>query len=177
MILQISIGVLVVITVLLVVINMRPAAFRIERSAQISAPAHVVFGLLNDFRQWVKWSPWEKLDPSMQKTFSGPETGVGASYAWVGNSKAGEGSMVVVDSQPDERLTIKLRFIKPFAATNQSTFELRPAAGGTEVRWIMEGENGFAAKAFSLFVNMDKFLGKEFEEGLAKLNSAAQSEG
>ena len=177
MALQIGIGVLAIVALLVVVISTRPAGFRIARSAQVSAPAAVVFSLLNDFHQWGKWSPWEKLDPSMQKTFSGPETGVGASYAWVGNSKAGEGSMVVLDSQPDERLSIKVRFIKPFAATNQSTFELRPAAGGTEVRWIMEGENGFAAKAFSLFVNMDKFLGKEFEEGLAKLNSAAQSEG
>jgi uncharacterized protein YndB with AHSA1/START domain len=177
MIIQIAVGVLVVIAVLLIVISMRPAAFRIERSAQISAPAPVVFALLNDFRQWVKWSPWEKLDPRMQKTFSGPDTGVGASYAWVGNSKAGEGSMTVLDSQPNERLCIQLRFIKPFAATNQSTFELRPSASGTEVRWIMEGQNGFAAKAFSLFVNMDQFLGKDFEEGLAKLNTATQIEG
>jgi uncharacterized protein YndB with AHSA1/START domain len=175
MALNIGLGVLALIVVLLVVISTRPASFRVERSAQIGAPPSAVFLLLNDFQHWVKWSPWEKLDPNMKKTFDGPAAGPGARYAWVGNSKAGEGRMTILDSKPNELLSIQLEFVKPFAATNRTTFKLIPSAGGTEVHWIMEGENGFAAKAFSLFVNMDQLVGKDFEEGLANLSSVAQS--
>ncbi len=174
---QVGIGVLVLVVMLVVLISTRPAAFRIERSSEIGAPAPVVFALLEDFHEWAKWSPWEKLDPKMKRTFSGPTTGVGAGYAWLGNSKAGEGSMAVLDSKPNELLSIKLQFIKPFAATNQTTFKLSPVANGTRVSWVMEGRNSFGAKAFSLFVNMDKFLGKEFEQGLANLNTAARGRG
>jgi hypothetical protein len=174
MALKIALGVLAVLALLLVVISTRPASFRIERSAQISAPDAVVFSLLNDFHQWLKWSPWEKLDPNMKKTFEGSASGPGARYAWVGNSKAGEGRMTILHSKPNELVSIQLEFIKPFAATHRTTFTLSPSGAGTEVHWIMEGENGFSSKAFSLFVNMDQLVGKDFEQGLANLNTAAQ---
>jgi uncharacterized protein YndB with AHSA1/START domain len=174
MALQIGIGVLVLVALLVLFVGTRPASFHIERSKEIEAPSERVFALLNDFHEWAKWSPWEKLDPAMKKTFEGPTAGKGASYGWVGNSKAGSGRMTILESSL-ERVSIELEFIKPFPAKNRSTFELKPSAKGTAVRWIMEGENGFSAKAFSLLVNMDKFLGKDFEEGLAKLDSAARS--
>ena len=169
----IGIGLLVLLAVLLLFIATRPAKFRIERSAQLSASSAAVFALLNDFHQWGKRSPWEKLDPTMKKTFSGSESGTGAEYAWSGNSKAGEGRMTMLDSKPNLQLSIKLEFKKPFPATNLTTFKLEPASGGTTVHWIVEGENGFAGKAFGLLMNMDKMLGASFEEGLANLNQAA----
>jgi uncharacterized protein YndB with AHSA1/START domain len=175
MALSIGLVLLAVIVVLLVIISTRQASFRIARSAQIDAPASSIFPLLNDFHHWSKWSPWENLDPTMKKTFEGPASGTGARYAWAGNNKAGEGSMTILDSQPDELLAIKLQFLKPFAATNQTTFKLVPSAGGTEVHWIMEGEHGFSGKAFALFVNMDQFMGKQFEQGLSSLSTAARS--
>ena len=177
MVMQIGIGLLVLVLALVWFIGTRPAKFRIERSAQINASNTVVFSLLDDFQQWAKWSPWEKLDPSMKKTFEGPASGAGAGYGWVGNSKAGEGRMTILDSKPNELLTIKIEFLKPFAATNQITFKIHSAPNGSEVHWIMEGERGFAAKAFGLLVNMEKLVGKDFDEGLANLNKAAQGAG
>jgi hypothetical protein len=171
----IGIGLLVLLVVLLLFIATRPAKFRIERSAQMSVSSAAVFALLNDFHQWGKWSPWEKLDPTMKKTFSGSESGTGAEYAWSGNSKAGEGRMTMLDSKPNEQLSIRLVFLKPFPATNLTTFKIETASGGTTVHWIMEGKNGFAGKAFALLMNMDKMLGASFEEGLANLSKAAQS--
>jgi hypothetical protein len=170
----IGIGLLVLLALLLLFIATRPAKFRIERSAQLSASSAAVFALLNDFHQWGEWSPWEKLDPAMKKTFSGAESGTGAEYAWSGNNKAGEGRMTMLDSKPNQQLSIKLEFLKPFPATNVTTFKLEPAPDGTKVYWIMEGENGFSGKAFALLMNMDKMLGASFEEGLANLNKAAQ---
>ena len=172
---KILVAVVLVLVVLVVFIATRPAHFRVERSAQINASAAVVFPLINDFHNWPKWSPWEKLDPGMKKTFSGAPAGTGAQYAWVGNDKAGEGRMTITDSKPTELIALKLEFLKPFAATNQATFQLVPGAAGTQVKWGMEGDNGFIAKAFCLVVDMDALVGKDFEEGLSNLNKLAQA--
>jgi uncharacterized protein YndB with AHSA1/START domain len=173
----IVIVVLIALAALLAFIASRPAQFRIERSTLVHAPSSAVFALLNDFHEWAKWSPWEKLDPAMKKTFSGAPAGPGAHYAWVGNGKAGEGNMTLLESMPNDLVKIELRFLKPFPATNVTTFKLLPAAEGTTVHWIVEGENGFGGKAFALFVDMDKLLGKDFEEGLTNLDRAAQASG
>jgi hypothetical protein len=172
---KIGLAVLVVLAVLVLFVATRPAHFRVERSATIHAPSGVVYPLIADFHNWPKWSPWEKLDPSMKKTFSGAPSGTGAEYAWVGNDKAGEGRMTITESKPAELVSMKLEFIKPFAATNQAAFKLAPTGAGTQVQWSMEGENGFIAKAFSLIMNMDSLVGKDFEQGLANLNTVAQA--
>jgi hypothetical protein len=151
----------------------RPASFRIERSAKINAPAHVVFPMINDFHGWARWSPWEKLDPNMQKTFAGPTAQPGSTYEWSGNSKAGAGRITLVESKASELVSIQLEFFKPFPATNQASFTLAPSAGGTRVTWTMEGKNNLMGKVMSPF--MDGFLGKEFEKGLANLNAEAQA--
>jgi hypothetical protein len=172
---KILIAVVAVLLVLVVFIATRPAHFRVERSAQVNAPAAAVFPLIDDFHNWPKWSPWEKLDPGMKKTYSGAPAGTGAQYSWAGNDKAGEGRMTITESKPSELVALKLEFLKPFAATNRATFELTPSGTGTRVKWAMEGSNGFLAKAFCLVMDMDSLVGKDFEEGLANLNKLAQA--
>jgi hypothetical protein len=167
--------VVVLIIALVVFISMRPDRFHVERSARISAPADVVFPLINDFHQWVQWSPFEKLDANMKKTFDGSAFGPGASYSWSGNSNAGAGRSTILDSKAGEFVSIKLEMSKPFAATNQVTFKLAPDQAATQVSWIMEGKVNFIMKAFSLFMSMDAMVGKEFAEGLANLNRIAQA--
>jgi len=172
----IGIVVVVLIVALVVFIRTRPDRFRVERSALIHAPADVVFAMLNDLHQWGRWSPYEKLDPNMTKRFEGPPSGPGAVYAWSGNSKAGEGRMTILESRPGERVSLRMEFFKPFAATNQATFTLVASAQGTHVTWSMEGENTLMGKAISAFLDMDALLGKDFAEGLANLDTAAQTE-
>jgi len=165
----------VLLTIISSVIAARPAQFRIERNASIPAPSSVVFPLLEDFHHWVAWSPWEKLDPSMKKTFSGSASGKGAQYAWLGNSKAGQGRMEILASHAPELVSIQVEIVKPFPSKNLTKFKLVPESDGTRVHWIMEGENNFMGKAFSLFVNMDTLLGKDLEAGLDNLKKAAQT--
>jgi len=169
----IILGILAVLVVGTAFIASRPASFTVERSAAIDAPPEAVFALLNDFHQWGRWSPWEKLDPNLKRTFDGPPSGPGASYAWSGNDDVGEGRMKIVDAKPGESVTIDLEFLKPFPAKNRTTFTLEPSAAGTKVRWAMQGENGFVGKAMSLAMDMDALVGKDFETGLANLNAAA----
>jgi hypothetical protein len=175
MTLGIIIGVLAAIVVLfLVVVAMRPAAFKIERKTTISAPPQVVFEQVNNFRNWRAWSPWEKRDPALQRTYEGPNAGNGAVYSWVGNKEVGEGRMTIVDSRPGELVRIKLEFFKPFAATNTAEFTFVPQAGDTLVTWSMSGRHNFMAKGFCMFMDMDKMVGGDFEKGLAAMKTVAE---
>lgn len=170
-------AIFILIAVFVVVVATRPADFQISRSAVIAALPTAVFSHLNDFHEWDAWSPWAKLDPAMRKTYDGPATGPGSSYAWASDSgKVGQGKMTIVDSRSPELVDIKLEFIKPFAATNDAKFTLKPQADQTLVTWTMTGKNGFMAKAFSLFVDMDKLVGGDFEKGLSQLKTVVESE-
>ena len=179
MIKKILLGIVVLIVVLiavfLVMVMLQPSHYQIERSATINAPAPVVFNQVNDFHKWDAWSPWAHLDPNMKTTFAGAPSGTGAVYSWVGNSDVGEGKMTIVESRPAELVKINLEFIKPFAASSTTNFVFTPQGNQTNVKWQMAGNNNFLAKAFSLFMNMDKMVGGDFEKGLAKLKTVSES--
>jgi hypothetical protein len=175
MAISIGIVVLVLIVAAIIFIAMRPSSCRVQRSAQISAPSEVVFSIINDLHRWGLWSPYDKRDPSMKKTFGGPDTGPGATYSWDGNSQVGEGRMTIVESRLGELVRMKLEFSRPFKATNEVNFKLEPSAGGTRVSWIMDGKYNIVSKAMSVFIDMDKMVGTDFEQGLANLNTVAQA--
>lgn len=170
---KILLALLVIVAGLCTFILTRPATFHIERSATVAAPPEIVYARLDNFHRWPEWSPWEKLDPNMKRTYSGPESGPGASYAWTGNDKVGEGRMTIEEATPASKVAMKLEFIKPFPATNTATFVLVPEGNATKVTWAMDGKNNFMSKAFSVFMNMDKMVGTDFEKGLANLNTIA----
>ena len=149
----------------------RPSEFLIVRSRTMAAPPEVVHAYVNDFRKWAEWSPWEKLDPTLMREYSGAPVGAGASYHWLGNDEVGEGRMTITESRAPESVVIRLEFLKPFVATNTAEFFILHDALGTEVTWSMTGKNGFLAKAFGLFTNIDKQVGREFEKGLADLDT------
>ena len=167
---------LVLIVAAVLFVATRPDTYRVERSAMVSAPPQVVFAQIDDFHRWAAWSPWEKLDPQMQKQFGGAASGVGAEYHWSGNDKVGEGRMTITESQPTDRIAIKLEFLKPWASTSTASFTLAPEGEGTRVTWAMDGRHNFMSKAMCVFVSMDKMLGTDFERGLAGLGTVAAAE-
>lgn len=142
--------------------------FRIARSTTIAAPPELIVPHIQDFRAWEKWSPYEKLDPHMSKTFSGAERGVGASYAWEGNSKAGAGSMTITSATP-QKVALALKFTKPMRSENIAEFSFEPDGAGTRVTWTMTGPKSLMMKVMGIFMNMDKMIGQAFEEGLGTL--------
>lgn len=173
---KISYSLVALVAVAVIVIATRPSAFSFERSTQIAAPPEVVFGLVNDLHRWPDWSPWAKLDPNQTVTYAGAEAGKGAIFSWKGNDQVGEGRMTITESRPNEHVAILLEFLKPWEATNDVTFGLTPAKEGTKVVWRMEGKNDFVGKAFSLFVDVEEMVGKDFEAGLASLGVLAKVE-
>ena len=153
----------------------KPGVFRVERAKSIQAPPERIFELINDFHHWASWSPYEKLDPTMKKTFSGAASGRGAVYAWAGNSKAGEGRMEITDTSPGSKVTIKLDFLKPFEGHNTAEFTLESQGEFTNVTWAISGPKPYVMKVMCLFFSMDKMLGKDFETGLTNMKSIAES--
>lgn len=162
------------ILLLLIVASRRPSTFTIERSIQINAPAETIFPFINDFRLWAAWSPWEQIDPNMERTYNGAESGVGAKYAWLGNKKIGQGNMNILESNPPSFVKIDLQFLKPFQANNVAKFKLKDDGGITVVVWTMSGPCPLISKLMGLFMDMDKMIGTQFELGLHTLKKITE---
>jgi uncharacterized protein YndB with AHSA1/START domain len=163
-----------VVVLILIYAAFKPGDFRVQRSIAIQAPPEKIFPLINDFHQWPSWSPWEKLDPNMKRTLSGPANGTGSVYEWDGNSKAGKGRMEITDSVPSSKIGIKLDFIKPMEGHNTVEFTLQPDGSSTSAIWAMSGPLAYPGKVMSVFVSMDKLIGSDFETGLANMKAAAE---
>jgi Polyketide cyclase / dehydrase and lipid transport len=170
----ILIALAVIAVVLVVIIALQPSDFRVSRSTAISAPPPAVFAQVNDFHKWEAWNPWGKIDPAMKQAYEGAPAGTGAVYTWAGNNEVGEGRMTIIESRPSELIRIELEFFKPFAATNTAEFTFKPEGNQTAVTWSMFGEKNFMAKAVHLFMNMDKMIGGQFENGLASMKSIVE---
>jgi Polyketide cyclase / dehydrase and lipid transport len=149
-------------------------SYSVERSITVKAPASRVHALVDNFRGWTSWSPWEDLDPDLERTYSGPEQGIGAHYAWSGNKKAGAGSMEITRSSAEE-IVIALAFLKPFKSTSTTLFRFaRRGEAETEVTWQMTGEQRGMMAVFGKVMKMDKLIGPDFEKGLGRLKAAAE---
>jgi hypothetical protein len=172
---KILIALVVIVVGLVAVIALQPARYRVSRSTTIAAPAPVVFAQVNDFHGWTAWSPWEKIDPAMKRTYEGPPAGVGASYTWVGSGEVGEGRMTIVESRPSDLIQVKLEFVKPFAGTSVAEFTFKPEGDRTLVTWSMTGDKNFIAKAIHLVMSMDRMIGDQFEKGLAAMKTVAEA--
>ena len=161
------------VAVALAIAATRPKVFRIERRASMRASPDQIVTELVDFHRWQAWSPWEKLDPKIQRTFSGTPIGVGSAYAWQGTGKVGAGRMEIRSVDP-LKVTIQLDFLKPFKAHNVAEFTLAPQGDSTELAWVMHGPQPLIGRVMGLFFNMDKLIGKDFEAGLANLKAQVE---
>lgn len=152
----------------------RPSRFRIERSATIHTSPERIFPFINDLHRWQAWSPYEKKDPAMERSYEGPQAGEGAAYGWSGNKNIGSGRMQITQSIPSSRVEIRLEFLTPFKATHTAEFVLTPLDDSTRVMWAMQGRHNLVGRLMGLLFNMDKFVGKDFEEGLAQLRLVSE---
>jgi uncharacterized protein YndB with AHSA1/START domain len=168
------IALVVAIGVVLAIAGTRPARFRVERSATIHAPVETVYGLIADFHNWPRWVPQDREDASMRRRFSGAASGVGAQSDWQSTGSAGAGKMEIVEATPGSLVRVRADWMRPFKTTNVNTFELAAQGADTQVTWTMEGPNLFPMRVMSVFVNMDKMMGKHFEDGLGNLKAAAE---
>ena len=151
------------------------AVFEVVRTATVSAPPDAIFDQLEDFHRWTAWSPWERVDPDMTRTYEGPDSGVGAASGWKGNRKAGEGRMEIAESHRATSLTVRLEFLKPFKSQSTVVFTLAPEGDATNVTWAMTGSKTFMTRVMGIFTSMDKLIGPDFEKGLAQLKALVEA--
>ena len=170
----IALVVIVALGAFLIYAASRPDSFRVQRSATIKAPPEKIFPLINDLRSMQTWSAWEKMDPGMKRTHSGAASGTGAAYAWAGNNQIGEGRMEIIESSPPSKVTLRMDFIKPFAAVNTLEFTLQPDGEATRVTEAIFGPSPFISKVMSILCNADKMIGGKFDESLAELKAIAE---
>ena len=152
----------------------KAAEFLVQRRRTIAAPAEVLYPMIDDFHRWIEWSPWEGIDPELDRVYAGAESGVGATYEWGGNRKAGAGQMEITGADPPREVVIALTFHRPFKSRSVARFTLTPTDAGTEVVWSMTGAKTLMTRVMGVFMNMDKMIGPDFEKGLAQLAAVAE---
>ena len=171
----VAVVVVVAVAALLVYAATRPDSFRVERAATIKAPPEKIFAQVNEFKSWTAWSPWEKIDPALKRSYSGPPGGKGAAYAWEGNKDVGSGRMEITESTAPSKIVIRLDFLKPFEAHNTAEFTFVREGDATGVTWAMHGPSPYMSKLIGLFFSMDRMVGGMFEQGLANLKKSSEN--
>ena len=174
MIKTIALSIVVLLAALLIYAATKPDSFRVERRAAINAPPGKIFALINDFHQWESWSPWEKIDPALKRTYSGAASGKGAVYEWNGNKDIGQGRMEIVESSPSSKIVLNLDFVTPFEAHNFVEFSLSAEGDSTTVTQAMYGPSPYISKLMTIFFSMEKMVGDKYEEGLDNLKKLAE---
>jgi hypothetical protein len=168
-------AILTLVAAFLIYVAFQPSAYEVSRTISIDAPPSKVFPYVNNRTLANSWNPWLKMDPGIQIAVSGPETGVGSKTSWAGGKDTGVGSATVTESIPNERVTVKLEYEKPFAMTQEAAYVLKSAGKQTEVTWLVQGNKNFVSKVMCTFMNMDKMVGGTFEKGLAELKALVET--
>lgn len=168
-----AIAVVIAIVGVLLFATTRPDEYSVQRTLRIQAPPERIAAQIADFHRWQAWSPFEKLDPGMSRSINGAQ-GVGATYGWSGEGKAGAGRMEITAATPS-RITIALDFDRPFESHgNVAEFTLTPQGDATDVTWSMRGPQPYMAKVMGLFFSTDRMVGGDFEQGLGNLKRIAE---
>lgn len=170
----IAYSVIALVAALLLYAATKPDTFHVERSTIIKASPEKIFAVLSDFRQSESWSPYEKKDPAMKRTISGPPSGKGAVYEFDGNKEVGTGRLEITDAAPPSKVVIALDMLKPFEGHNTIEYTLDTNGEFTRVTWSMHGQQPYIGKVMSIFMDCDKMIGKDFEAGLANLKALTE---
>ena len=168
-------GVVALILALAVAAALRPSEFTVTRSLIMNAAAPQVFAQVNDFHNWQAWSPWAKMDPNAKISYEGAPAGTGAVFRWDGDKKVGAGSMTILESRPSNLINIELDFTRPFKSSDTAVFTFESEDDHTLVTWAMSGKRNLVAKAIGLFVDCDKVVGGQFEQGLVNLKALSEA--
>jgi hypothetical protein len=161
---------------LLVVIGLfLPRSTHVERSIETSADAATIYPLVDGFARFNEWSPWAGIDPNTRYAYSGPARGVGARLEWTSeNPDVGNGSQEIVAAEPARRVTSRLVFGEQAPATMNLT--LAPAPEGTRITWSFDADFGWNLLGRYFGLMFDRFIGADFERGLAKLKALAEAD-
>jgi len=168
---------IIVTSILLVFILLgfiAPKDFSMERSIVINASPEEVYQNMSDFKKFYEWSPWSKSDPNSKVEFSGDPNTLGHKYSWKGNKDVGEGDMSITKLENETIIGYHLNFIEPFASQADGLLIAESENGATKASWSFNSHFGFIESVFMMFMNMEKMLGADFENGLKNLKQISE---
>ncbi|WP_298904284.1 SRPBCC family protein [uncultured Psychroserpens sp.] len=153
-----------------------PKRYTVNRSTVIDKPLPEVFNYLKHIKNQDHWSPWKKKDPNMKQEFVGTDGQVGFIAKWDGNKEVGLGEQEIMNIVENDRVEARLRFFKPWKSESDAVTKVEDLGDGkTKVTWGFSGVNKVPANIFMMMYNVDKHVGKDFEEGLASLKDILEA--
>lgn len=174
MLIKIGLGVAAALVAFLIFVALQSPDYIISREVIINAPAERIFPFLNNSKLAERWGPWLEVDPQAKMSYSGPDEGVGSRASWEGGKKLGTGSATIVESVPNQKVSIRLEYVKPMLMTQDSEYLITPVGEQSVVTWRVQGKNNFMGRLMCIFVNMDTIVGGMFEKGLANLKALVE---
>src|SRR5262249_42727734 len=150
-----------------------PSYVNVARSVVINAPEYAVFPYLNNLHSFNDWSPWRARDPQLQATFSGPNEGKGAKLEWTRSKReVGDGRMAIDESKPSKHIDLTMSVN---GMDGVGAFDVTPSGSGSKVTWSFGYESGSSPFKRWKGLMLDRFIGSEYQGGLAKLKERIES--
>jgi uncharacterized protein YndB with AHSA1/START domain len=168
---KILIGIIGIIVLILIIALFVKKDYAVEKEIVINKPKTEVFDYIKHLKNQDNFSIWAKADPNMKKEYKGTDATVGFVSAWESNEKnVGMGEQEIKNIVEGERIDFELRFKKPFEATDNAFMTTEAVADAqTKVKWGFNGKMNYPMNIMLLFMDMDKMLGKDLEDGLKNL--------
>jgi uncharacterized protein YndB with AHSA1/START domain len=167
----ILIGLAIIIVLPLILGIFVDKEYRVEREIEIQKPRTEVFDYVKHLKNQDEYSVWSKMDPDMEKTFTGQDATVGFISAW--NSEdpdVGSGEQEILAISPNERIDFELRFKEPFESTSQAYITTESISDSTTlVSWGFTGRMNYPMNLMLVFMNLEEAIGGDLSEGLANL--------
>ncbi len=146
-----------------------PRKIHVERSLNIDASKKDIFNQVNNLKNWEHWSPWLHLDTLMELRYSGPESGVGASYTWHSLDKnVGNGIITILASYPYDSLLLLMDYGKK--GKSMAKFLFSTDIQGSNVTWSLDSDLGMNPLSRWISLLSDKIIGPDLETGLFSID-------
>lgn len=155
---------------------MLPPDWFVDRDTVIAASPEKVYSLVSDFKNWEGWSPWKAKDPQMTVTIKGKSSGVGAVQTWESPTQ-GSGQTEIVEVVPNLSVTCRITIhAKNFDTQFNTTFEEEKRQDGkTQLRWRSYGKEQKLLPKLMAQLMFDRYMGPDFEAGLASIKKLAET--
>jgi len=172
------IGVIILLIVVFVLIAglFVSKTYHLEKDITINAPREKVWSHVSSLREMEKWNPWREKDPNIKADFEGQDGTLGSVYNWSGNKDVGSGSQTITKLEKPDRVESHLHVIEPFEGEADAFTRLVDAGNGTKVTWGFDTKYAYPMNTMLLFIDMDGMMGKDYNNGLAKLKAICEAE-
>ena len=173
----VGIIILIIIAIMVILGLVAPKKYHVERTTVINAPKDLVFMNVKYWNKWIAWDPWCKMDPTMKITIEGTDGEVGSKYIWVGDPKlTGKGEMINTGVMENDKMNFHIHFIEPWDSEADGYMKVADVDSGTQVSMAFFGKSPFPWNIMLLFMSMDKNIGPDFEDGLARLKLTCENQ-